>query len=174
MAGSLTINKSFTLRQAYVGYTDLMERTGREKVSTNTLSAVDSRALRKSLLMLAGTDKNDNADSKDDDSVRTKFLEKVQAFRDAYNYTLESGSGSQNESISRTAGKIRNLTKSHSAELANCGISVDSKGYISLDDNAVKSMSSKTYNKYLGGDSDYNKALSKLAKKMSQHVDLTA
>lgn len=173
MAGSLTINKSFTLRQAYVGYTDLMERTGREKASTNTLSAVDSRALRKSLLMLAGTDKNDNEDSKDD-SVRTKFLEKVQAFRDAYNYTLESGSDSQNESISRTAGKIRNLTKSHSAELAKCGISVDSKGYISLDDNAVKSMSSKTYDEYLGGDSDYNKALSKLAKKMSQHVDLTA
>ncbi len=164
---TFTVTNNFSLRVMYTGNTNLITRSDRKDKAQSALTAADSRALRRGLATLSEIDKD-----KVDDKEKDKFAEKIKAFSDVYNNTLESGSSSSNESIAKITGNIKKLSRKYEKELSNCGISLDGKGYMSLNESAAKETSSTRYNKCFGKDSEYAAELSKLAKKLSQHIDV--
>ena len=167
--GSFTITNNVALRQLYTGNTGLLGSDARKTSSSSKLASADAQALRKGLSILSRIDKDDVSSSQE-----SSFYDKVRAFSDAYNNAIQSGSSSQNASISKLAKKMKSLSAENSSKLSACGISMDANGYMKVSDTKVKEITGKTYDEVFGKGSDYSKKLSSLARQMAGHVDTTA
>ncbi len=167
---SFSITANHYLRVAYMGNTDLMKKADREKASESKLSMADSKALRKAISRLADYKMDDVKD--DDETKKTDFFNTIKAFTDTYNNTIESGSKSQNSSISKLTKEIKKVSEKYADKLSDYGITFDSSGYMSVKNSAVNNISSSKYKDIIGKDSEYAKELSAIAKKMSKHIDL--
>ncbi|MBR1634835.1 MAG: hypothetical protein IJ682_07240 [Lachnospiraceae bacterium] len=167
---SFSVTNNHYLRVIYTGNTDVIKKADRENASSSKLSQADSTALRKAIARLADFDMDDVAD--DDDTKKTTFYNNVKAFSDAYNYTLESGSDSQNASISKLTKQMKQLSEKYADKMSDYGITFDDKGYMSVKNSAINNISTSKYKELIGKDSDYAKELSSLAKKISRHIDI--
>lgn len=167
---SFSVTNNHYLRVIYTGNTDVIKKADRANASSSKLTKADSTALRKALARLADFDMDDVAD--DDESKKTNFYNNVKAFSDAYNYTLESGSGSQNESISKLTKQMKQLSEKYADKMSDYGITFDDKGYMSVKNSAINNISTSKYKELIGKDSDYAKELSSIAKKISRHIDV--
>lgn len=167
---SFSVTNNHYLRVIYTGNTDVIKKADRANASSSKLTQADSTALRKAIARLADFDMDDVAD--DDESKKTSFYNTAKAFSDAYNYTLESGSGSQNESISKLTKQMKQLSEKYADKMSDYGITFDDKGYMSVKNSAINNISTSKYKELIGKDSDYAKELSSLAKKISRHIDV--
>ena len=172
MASTYSVTSNHYLRLIYTGNTDVMKKADREDKSSYRLSTADSKALRKGLQQLRDyripDDESDVSDAKKDD-----FYHTVKAFADAYNNTIDSGTSSQNNSIAKLTKQLKQVSSKYADELKDYGITFNEKGYMNIKESATKSISMSTYKDLIGKDSEYNKELSSVAKKLSQHIDIT-
>ena len=167
---SYSVSNNHYLRMIYMGNTEVTKKTERGKFSSSKLSIADSQALRKGLARLADYDMDAVAD--DDEKKKKDLYNTMKAFQDAYNYSLDSGSASQNKSVEKLTNQMKKLSSDHAKELSNYGITFDDKGYMSIKNSAVDNISSSKYKKILGKDSEYAKELSDIAKKLSKTIDI--
>lgn len=163
---SFSIASSLALRNNYKDNRTLAVKTNRNDASTSKLNQADSLALRQAVKRL---------DSYDFKTASKKDLEeKVRAFVDTYNYTLESTSKSDDKSISSANKNIKNLSKKYASELENLGIRIDDAGYMKLSTSATKNIKGEKFESLLGKDSEYMKSLNTYAKRITNHVDAYA
>lgn len=167
---NFSITPNHYLRVVYMGNTDVMKKADRENASSSRLSQADSTALRKALARLADYNMDNVAD--DDETKKTDFFNTVKAFSDTYNNTLESGSVSQNASISKLTKQMKQVSEKYADKLSDYGIKFDDKGYMSVKNSAINNISTSKYKEIIGKDSDYAKELSDIAKKIAKHIDI--
>ena len=172
MSASFSVTNNYVLRQFYAGRNDMITDSDRKSKSVTSLNDADSGALRRSLISLAGTDRSSVKSG--NSSGETRLFDKLRAFTDAYNNTVESGGRSQNDSVAKLTSKIKKLSAENSRELSRCGISLDGNGYMSISEDKVKEMTSVSYDKCLGKGADYNKSLTKLVNRLTKHIDYSA
>ncbi len=167
---TFTVKANMYLRNVYSDNRALVKRSNRDDVSNSTLSSADSEALRKSIRNLADFD----FESDEDDVLSTtkaNFAYKIRTFIDSYNYTLESSMQSDDASILSTGNKMKSLTKRHESALNNIGISISSKGYLSISNTAVSNLNLSTFGDVCSSDSSYMKELKKYASNIHRKVD---
>ena len=168
---SFSVTNNHYLRVIYTGNTDIIKKSDREDKSNSRLSKADSTALHKALSRLAEYDFDGVKD--DSETKKTDFYNTLKAFSDAYNYTLESGSASQNASIAKLTKQMKQLSSKNADNLSDYGITFDDKGYMNVRKSAIDNISTSKYKEFVGKDSSYAKELSQISKQMSRHVDIT-
>ncbi len=168
---SFSVTNNHYLRVIYTGNTDIIKKADREDKSNSRLTKADSTALHKALARLSEYDFDGVKD--DNESRKKDFYNTMKAFSDAYNYTLESGSASQNESIAKLTKKMKQLSSKNADDLEDFGITFDEKGYMNVRKSAIDNISTSKYKDWVGKDSEYAKELSEISKQMSRHVDIT-
>ncbi len=167
---SFSVTNNHQLRMIYMGNTDATKKSERPKLSIPKLNKADSSALKKGLERLSDYNMDEVGD--DDEDKKKDFFKTVKAFTDAYNNTLESGSQSQNKSVSKLTDQLKKVSEKYADKLSDYGFSFDEKGYVSIKESAINNISTKKYKDVIGKDSDYAKELSDIAKKMTKHIDV--
>ena len=163
---SFSVANTLALRNFYNSNRTLAVKSNRSDASTNKLNYADSLALRRAVKQLDAYD-FDNAKESD-------LEEKVRAWIDTYNYTMESCKPSTNTSVASAYKGLKNLTKEYADELENVGIKADSSGYLKMSSSATKNISGSRFKSLLGKDSEFMKKMGSYARRISNHVDLYA
>lgn len=168
---NFTVKSNYFLRNLYKNNSSLANKSSRTDVDPTTLQSADEKALRNGLSSLSSFNYEDD-DKNELTATKAKYYNKLRAFVDSYNYTIDSGNGNSSDSSIRSKIKsMKALTKKYSSELENIGISSDSKGYLSLSKTALDNIKISTYEDMFGADSKYAKELSKYSKSISNHID---
>ena len=163
---NISASNTLSIRQFYGDNRNLVSKANRKDQSTGKLADADVRALKRAASKLS--------DFNYEEASATEMYEKLKAFADTYNYTLESGKNysSENSYVKRAVKELKNLTAQYADELKSYGFSVDSDGYLSVSDSSVNNISGSTFSEMFGKDSEYMGKLSEVAKKYSRHIDL--
>ena len=163
---SFSVANTLALRNFYNSNRTLAVKSNRNDASTNKLNYADSMALRRVVKQL------DTYDF--DNAKKTDLEEKVRAWVDTYNYTMDSCKSSTNTSVASAYKGLKNLTKEYADELENLGIKADSSGYLKMSSSATKNISGSRFKELLGKDSEFMKKVGTYAKRIANHVDLYA
>ena len=163
---SISITNSLSLRICYGQYSSLVKGTNRKDVSTGTLSFADASALRNAVRRLQ--------DYKFEDGTDAEVQEKLKAFTDAVNNTLESGTeySGNSTSVKNAVSNIRNLNTAYASDLKKIGISVAKDGTLSLYESASKLYSKEKFSKFFDTDSKYLNSLYSSAQRITRRVDV--
>lgn len=161
----ITINNSLSLRVFYGNYSPLVKGQARKEVSKGTLSFADASALRNAIRKLQ--------DYEFEDSPEGQVQEKVTAFADSINNTLNSASKySGSTPVKNAVKKIKQLNQEYSSQLKQIGITVNKDGTMSVYDSAAKNYSRERYSDFFNKESKYLNDLYDAAKKITRRVDL--
>lgn len=163
---SLSVKNTLSLRNFYSANRDFVVKSKREEATKGALSSADATALRRAVKALGDYDYKD----KDTDA----FHEKLKAFIDTYNYTVDSAAKGNDQDAFNTGRKIKNLTRQYQNELSNLGVSIDKDGYLSISDSAKKNFKNASYEDLFGKDSEYMSSLSRYAQRITNHVNVFA
>lgn len=161
---SISITPNVTLRNFYTGNRNLVTQSERSNARSGVLSFADASALRQAVRALGDYEYKD-ADKKD-------LAENLQAFLDTYNNTIESSEKSSDSNVSSAVKKIKSLTENYADELKKLGVSMDSKGYLSLSSSATTNIKGEKFSTLFGKDSEYMTKLSTYAKRITSHVNI--
>lgn len=163
---SISVTNSLTIRIYYNQNKNAISGSTRKSSSTGTLSFADASALRNAVRKLQ--------DFKFEDAPKDQIQEKLKAFTDTINNTLESASkyGKSDTSVKNSASKIKNLNKEFASQLKKIGITVEKDGTMSLYENASKNYSAERFSDFFSKDSKYLNDLYNVAKKITRKVDV--
>lgn len=95
----------------------------------------------------------------------------VNAFIQVYNNTLSSGNKTDDASLNRYSRYLKSLSKEHSSELSRIGITVNSDGSLSANDNLLKSAKVSKVKTLFADDAEYITKVSRYSKKMAEKAD---
>ena len=141
----------------------------RSGINPGSLLATDTKALMKGAKILGDADYGDEEEDKAPDKKR--FYKQLKSFADAYNYTMESSTelgGRANRKIQKELAALRD---EYADKLKGYGITFTDDGYMKLSKANIDEIDKSRYEKFFGKDSEFTKTISKLAKKMRNHVD---
>ncbi len=163
---SISVTNSLSLRLYYGQYSALVKGSTRKDATIGTLSFADASALRNAVRRLQ--------DYKFEDGTAAEIQEKLKAFTDSVNNTLESGTdySGNSSSVKNAVSKIKNLNTEHASELKKIGISVDKSGTLSLYESASKLYSKEKFSKFFDKDSKYLNDLYSAAQRITRRVDV--
>lgn len=163
---SISVTNSLSLRIYYGQYSALTKGSTRKDATISTLSFADASALRNAVRRLQ--------DYKFEDGTDAEVQEKLKAFSDAVNNTLESGTkySGNSSSVKNAVSKIKNLNNEYASELKKIGISVDKSGTLSVYESASKLYSKEKFSKFFDKDSKYLNDLYSAAQRITRRVDV--
>lgn len=98
----------------------------------------------------------------------------VKDFAEAYNAALDAASSSETKSVLRSGGWLDNMSRKHSRLLNEAGISVDSDGRLSVDEEALKTANVTTLKDLFQGVDSYAARVSAKAEAISKAAAGTA
>lgn len=163
---SISVTNSLSLRLYYGQYSALVKSSTRKDATAGTLSFADASALRNAVRRLQ--------DYKFEDGTEAEIQEKLKAFSDAVNSTLDSGSNyaGNSSSVKTAVSKIKSLNKEYTSDLKKIGISVDKDGTMSVYESASKLYSKEKFSKFFDKDSKYLNELYNAAQRITRRVDV--
>ncbi len=163
---SLSVTNSLSIRLFYRPYSSVVSGSTRQSASTGTLSMADATALRNAVRKLQDYDFEEASED--------QIQEKLKAFTDTMNNTLESASeySSYSSSVKNAASKIKRLNNQYASDLKKIGITVNKDGTMSLYESAAKNYSSSRFTDFFDKDSEYLNDLYDCAKRITRKVDV--
>ena len=163
---SVSVTNSLSIRLFYNHYSSVASGSTRKNSTTGTLSFADATALRNAIRNLQ--------DYKFEDVTKDQIQEKLKAFTDTMNNTLESAAkyGKGNSSVKHAASTIKNLNTQYASDLAKIGITVNKDGSMSLYENAAKNYSVSKFSEFFDKDSQYLSDLYSAANRITRRVDV--
>ena len=163
---SISVSNTLSLRIFYNSYSSVAKGSTRNSATKGTLSFADSSAMRNAIRKL----QDYNFEESSDEQVQ----EKLKAFADTINNTLESGGKYSTESsaVKHAVSNIKNLNSQYASELKQIGITVEKDGSLSVYESAGKNYNKKKFDKFFDKDSEYLNSLYDAAKKINRRVDV--
>lgn len=164
---SYTVSANNYLRDLYSGNRNLVNNSERAKVTITDRGKADATALKRGIASLSDYDYEAETDDE------TKFYKTLKAFADSYNNTIKSGDELSNTdpTTKRLVSQMKKLKEQYGDELETYGISFDKKGYMSINDTAMDTISVDKYKNLLGEDSEFMKDLEKLSVKLQRRIN---
>ncbi len=162
---SYNISNTSVLRNYYGTYRSFTTTNNRKSADTNTLSYADSMALHRAADAISDYDFENNTSD--------KTYKELRAFVDAYNNTIDSTKDSTDSTAKKYYKKIQSLTEDYEGDLEDIGITITDSGYLKLSSSAITNIESSTFESVLGDDADYSTTLSKYAKYLAKHIDVS-
>lgn len=158
----VNLTANYYLRNFYQSNRNASSATKRKELSSGTLSQADATALHRAAKKLR------NFNYEDDSNDNSNIYGSISAFVETYNNTLSSGSASSDSSVNRYAKYLKNLSKEHADELSDIGITVNSDGTLSANDNLLKAAKISDVKKVFSDDADYLTNVNRYSKKMAE------
>lgn len=165
VSSGISLSTDYFMRNFYANNRNAMKTTGRKEYSDIELSYEDSRALSRAAKRLLRSDYKQDS-NKDDDNIDDTSKASVEAFVKTYNNAIDSGKKSLDYETKRYLKQIKNLTKKHADELEDLGISIESDGSLTINDNLLKCADTSKARKLFSSDEEYSKKVLKLSKKL--------
>ncbi len=171
VSSGISLSTDYFMRNFYANNRNAMKTTGRKEYSDIELSYEDSLALSRAAKRLLRSEyKKDSSQDKDDDNIDDTTKASVEAFVKTYNNAIDSGKKSSDYDTKRYLKQIKNLTKKHADELEDLGISIESDGTLTVNDNLLKCADRSKAKKLFSSDEEYSKKVLKLSKKFNTAV----
>ena len=161
----ISLSSSYYLRNFYTSNRDASSSSKRKEMSTGTLSKADADALHRAARKLR------NFNYSDDTTDGANIYGSVTAFVETYNNALKSSGTSSDSSLERYAKYLKNLSKDYSEELKDVGITVNSDGSLSANDNLLKAANVSDIKKLFSSDAEYGNKISRYAKRMTEKAE---
>jgi hypothetical protein len=163
---SISVSNSLSLRIFYNTYASVAKGATRKSTSTGTLSFADSTAMRNAIRKLQDYNFKESSDE--------QAQEKLKAFTDTVNNTLESASkySSKNTIVRNAVNTIKDLNTKYADELKKIGITANKDGTLSVYESAAKNYSKEKFDNFFTKDSEYLNSLYTAAKKITRRVDV--
>ena len=169
VAGTGTsLSASYYLRNFYTANRNAVTSSKRKEMTGGTLSQADATALHR---LPAAAKKLRNFNYEDDTTDSANIYGSVNAFIQVYNNTLSSGNKTDDASLNRYSRYLKSLSKEHSSELSRIGITVNSDGSLSANDNLLKSAKVSKVKTLFADDAEYITKVSRYSKKMAEKAD---
>lgn len=165
---NFAVYNNISLRNNYGDFRKYVNKSSRSDADASTLSFADASALRKAIKGLADYDYEDSDDQ--------DMYDKIRAFADTYNYTLDSATKESlengNANVKGAMKGLKQLARDHADELSKYGISIDNDGYMSVSDSATKNIAHSKFANVLGKESEFASDVSKYAKRIAKNIDI--
>ena len=166
VAGTGTsLSASYYLRNFYTANRNAVTSSKRKEMTGGTLSQADATALHRAAKKLR------NFNYEDDTTDSANIYGSVNAFIQVYNNTLSSGNKTDDASLNRYSRYLKSLSKEHSSELSRIGITVNSDGSLSANDNLLKSAKVSKVRTLFADDAEYITKVSRYSKKVAEKAD---
>ncbi len=169
ISSGLSLSSSYFMRNYYAENRNAAKKSGRSDYSKAELSFEDSRALSRAARKITSMDFGSERDEKDSDIGATAKAS-IEAFVETYNNTMESVKSSSNADTSHYYRQLKRLTSKYADQLEDIGISIESNGKLSINDDLLKAADNSKARKLLSSDSDFAKKTLTIAKKMNSAI----
>lgn len=158
----ISLTSGYYLRNFYTSNKNAATASKREEMSTNTLSQADAQALHRAAKKLR------SFNYEDDTSDGSNIYASLSAFIETYNNAISSGSNSSDSSVERYTNQLKSLSKEYSSELSKIGITVNSDGSLTGNDNLLKSASISKVKTLFSDEADYLTKVNRCSKKICE------
>lgn len=169
VSSGVSLTTNYFMNNFYANNRSVIKSSGRNDYSKIELSYEDSRALTRAAKRLLKNDYGTDTDEKDNDiSVTTQSA--LKAFVNTYNNTVDSSSSSDNHDTQYQMKKMKNFLHKYSDEFEHIGISMESNGKLSVNDDLLKTANNSKVRKIFSSDKEFSKKFYKMSKKAHSAV----
>lgn len=158
---AVSLSESYYLRSFYKSNRDAATSSKRSEMTNGTLSKADADALRSAVRKLR------NFNMEDDTDDGANIYASVSAFLETYNNAISSSGKSSDYNMQRYAKQLKNLAKEYAEELEDIGVTVNSDGTLSKNDNLLKAADVSDIKTLFGEDAKFATKSANYAKRMN-------
>lgn len=169
ISSGLSLSSSYFMRNFYSENRNAAKKSGRIDYSKAELSFEDSRALSRAAKKLTAIDFGSAKDEKDSD-ISDTAKSSIEAFVETYNNTMDSVKSSSDADTSRYYRQLKRLSSKYADELEDIGITIESSGKLSINDDLLKAADNSKARKLLSSESDFTKQTLRIARKMNTSI----
>ena len=167
MSSGLTLSTDYFMRNFYKSNRTVSKKNGRSNFSKIELSYEDSRALSRAAKRMLNTDFDTDED--EDADIGETMKSKIKAFVNTYNNALETGD-SNDYDTNRYLRQLKTLSRKHSDELSDIGITVEKDGTLTINEDLLKMADNSKVRKVFSSDNDFSQKSLRIAKKLNNAV----
>lgn len=167
ISSGLTLSTDYFMRNFYKSNRTVSKKNGRSNFSKIELSYEDSRALSRAAKRMLNTDFDTDED--EDADIGETMKSKIKAFVNTYNNALETGD-SNDYDTNRYLRQLKTLSRKHSDELSDIGITVEKDGTLTINEDLLKMADNSKVRKVFSSDNDFSQKSLRIAKKLNNAV----
>ena len=167
ISSGLTLSTDYFMRNFYKSNRTVSKKNGRSNFSKIELSYEDSRALSRAAKRMLNTDFDTDED--EDADIGETMKSKIEAFVNTYNNALETGD-SNDYDTNRYLRQLKTLSRKHSDELSDIGITVEKDGTLTINEDLLKMADNSKVRKVFSPDNDFSQKSLRIAKKLNNAV----
>ena len=167
ISSGLTLSTDYFMRNFYKSNRTVSKKNGRNNFSKIELSYEDSRALSRAAKRMLNTDFDTDED--EDADIGETMKSKIEAFVNTYNNALETGD-SNDYDTNRYLRQLKTLSRKHSDELSDIGITVEKDGTLTINEDLLKMADNSKVRKVCSSDNDFSQKSLRIAKKLNNAV----
>lgn len=167
ISSGLTLSTDYFMRNFYKSNRTVSKKNGRSNFSKIELSYEDSRALSRAAKRMLNTDFDTDED--EDADIGETMKSKIEAFVNTYNNALETGD-SNDYDTNRYLRQLKTLSRKHSDELSDIGITVEKDGTLTINEDLLKMADNSKVRKVFSSDNDFSQKSLRIAKKLNNAV----
>ena len=167
ISSGLTLSTDYFMRNFYKSNRTVSKKNGRSNFSKIELSYEDSRALSRAAKRMLNTDFDTDED--EDADIGETMKSKIEAFVNTYNNALETGD-SNDYDTNRYLRQLKTLSRKHSDELNDIGITVEKDGTLTINEDLLKMADNSKLRKVFSSDNDFSQKSLRIAKKLNNAV----
>ena len=165
VSSGVSLSTNYFMNNFYASNRSVIKTSGRSDYTKLELSYEDSRALTRAAKRLLKNDYGSDTDEKDkaiSDTTRSALT----AFIDTYNNTVDSSKTSKYQ-----LKKMKAFLSKHSDDLEHIGVSLESSGKLSINEDLLKSAKNSKVRKIFSADQEFSKQFYKMSKKAHAAVE---
>ena len=167
ISSGLTLSTDYFMRNFYKSNRTVSKKNGRSNFSKIELSYEDSRALSRAAKRMLNTDFDTDED--EDADIGETMKSKIKAFVNTYNNALETGD-SNDYDTNRYLRQLKTLSRKHSDELSDIGITVEKDGTLTINEDLLKMADNSKVRKVFSSDNDFSQKSLRIANKLNNAV----
>lgn len=151
-----SLSSNYYLRNFYNTNRDARTSSKRNGMEHSTLSAADSKALRRAIKQLGNFEYTDEKE--------TDIRSAAKAFVEVYNNAVSSASTASDNSLAHSAKQLQSLVKEYASDLDKIGITVNADGTLKRRDTLFSSAGISKFEKLFSADADFMQRTTTYAK----------
>ena len=156
VSSGVSLSTNYFMNNFYASNRSVIKTSGRSDYTKLELSYEDSRALTRAAKRLLKNDYGSDTDEKDkaiSDTTRSALT----AFIDTYNNTVDSSKTSTDHDTKYQLKKMKAFLSKHSDDLEHIGVSLESSGKLSINEDLLKSAKNSKVRKIFSADQEFSK-----------------
>lgn len=169
VSSGISLTTGYFMNNFYANNRNVIKNSGRSNYTELELSYEDSRAMTRAAKRLLKNDYSSNSDKKDSD-ISDTTRSALTAFVNTYNNMVDSCKASSDHDTTYQMKKIKNYLRKYSDDLEHIGISMESNGKLSVNENLLKSSSNSKVRKIFASDQEFSKKFLQMSKKINSAV----